>query len=227
MPACDRAVVRRGRRWRAQCRRKGSGRKLEPIGQSRPAIDERIDVMGRASMEAVRELSAQQLAGPPRSKARRARGGDLVWYGRLPGRLRLKERQLKGNKPRLPKNSRGANTEEPISAYKAMQQDAAGERMLQILLNSVSTRRYRKGIPAMADSVGVSKSTVSRETIEASEAALEPLDPLQLHRWHEVSGSVRACRGGGGRLRPLRIRSTFRNFPRHPVFAAPRMTRRS
>src|SRR5437879_3704847 len=47
--------------------------------------------------------------------------------------------------------------------------------MLEILLNGVSTRRYQRVIPAMADTVGVSRSTVSRETIEASAAALKQL----------------------------------------------------
>jgi len=42
-------------------------------------------------------------------------------------------------------------------------------------LNGVSTRRYGKVIPEMADTVGVSRSTVSRETVEASEAALKKL----------------------------------------------------
>jgi hypothetical protein len=44
---------------------------MELIEQSRLAIDELIDVMGRASLEAVLELSAQQVAGPPQQgKAR-------------------------------------------------------------------------------------------------------------------------------------------------------------
>ena len=42
-------------------------------------------------------------------------------------------------------------------------------------MNGVSTRRCGKVIPEMADTVGVSRSTVSRETIEASEAALKKL----------------------------------------------------
>lgn len=146
---------------------------LELIEQSRLAIDELIHVMGRASLEAVLELSAQQVAGPPQQG--KARQGDIVWHGTQPGRVRLKERQLKVNKPRLRKKGRGANKEVPIPAYEAMQQDATGERMLQILLNGVSTRRYRNVIPEMADTVGVSKSTVSREAIEASEAALKQL----------------------------------------------------
>jgi putative transposase len=147
---------------------------LELIEQSRMAIDELIDVMGRASVEAVLELSAQQVAGPPQQG--KTRQADIVWHGTQPGRVFLKERQLKVNKPRLRKKGRGANKEVAVPAYQAMQQDTAtGERMLQILLNGVSTRRYQRVIPEMADTAGVSRSTVSRESIEASEAALKQL----------------------------------------------------
>lgn len=69
-----------------------------------------------------------------------------------------------------------AKTEVPVPAYQAMQQEVAtGQRMLEILLNGVSTRRYQRVLPEMAHTVGVSKSTVSRESIEASEAALRRL----------------------------------------------------
>jgi putative transposase len=146
---------------------------LELIEQSRLAIDELIDVMGRASIEVVLELSAQQVAGAPQQG--KARAGDIVWHGTQPGRVRLKERQLQVNKPRLRKKGRGANKEVPIPAYEAMQQDTTGQRMLETLLQGVSTRRYRRVIPEMADTVGVSKSTVSREAIAASEAALKQL----------------------------------------------------
>ena len=147
---------------------------LDLIEQSRMAIDELIDVMGRASVEAVLELSAQQVAGPQQQG--KARQTDVVWHGTQPGRVSLKERQLRVNKPRLRQKGRGANKEILVPAYQAMQQDAAtGEHMLQILLNGVSTRRYQRVIPEMADTVGVSRSTVSRETIEASEQALRQL----------------------------------------------------
>jgi len=147
---------------------------LELIEQSRMAVDELIDVMGRASVEAVLELSATQVAGPPQpGKARQA---DIVWHGRQPGRVYLKERQLKVNKPRLRQRGRGAKKEIPVPAYETMQRHVAtGERMLGILLNGVSTRRYQRVIPEMAGTAGVSKSTVSREAIEASEAALKQL----------------------------------------------------
>jgi putative transposase len=105
----------------------------------------------------------------------KARQGDIVWHGAQTGRVRLKERQLQVSRPRLRRKGRGANKEVPIPAYEAMQQATIGQRMLEILLQGVSTRRYRRVIPEMADTVGVSKSTVSREAIEASEAALKRL----------------------------------------------------
>jgi putative transposase len=101
---------------------------------------------------------------------------QVAAYGRLWVATEVKERNLIVNKPRLRNKSRGANKEVSVPAYEALQQNTAtGERMLEILLNGVSTRRYRKVIPQMADTVGVSRSAVSRETIEASEAALKQL----------------------------------------------------
>jgi len=147
---------------------------LELIEQSRMVVDELMDVMGRASIEAVLELSAKQVAGAPQQG--KQRDSDIGWHGSQPGRVYLKERQLRVNKPRLRRKGRGAGKEVPVPVYEALQQDTAtGERMLGILLNGVSTRRYQRVIPEMADTVGVSRSTVSRETIEASESALKQL----------------------------------------------------
>ena len=41
--------------------------------------------------------------------------------------------------------------------------------MLDILMKGVSTRQYAGVIGEMADTVGVSKSAISRDTIEAAE----------------------------------------------------------
>ena len=94
---------------------------LELIEQSRLAVDERIDVMGRACIEAVLALSARQVAGPPQQG--KARQSDIVWPGAQPGRMRLKGRQLRVTRPRLRKKGRGANKEVPSPAYEAMQQE--------------------------------------------------------------------------------------------------------
>jgi hypothetical protein len=47
--------------------------------------------------------------------------------------------------------------------------------MLEILLRGVSTRQYDKVLPEMAETVGVSRSSVSREALAASEEQLRQL----------------------------------------------------
>ncbi len=57
------------------------------------------------------------------------------------------------------------------------------DRILEILLAGVSTRRYGDVLPEMADTVGVSKSAVSWEAIEASERVLAGLMERRLDAW--------------------------------------------
>jgi len=71
---------------------------------------------------------------------------------------------------------RKKGAEVAVPAYQAMQDRAGlGARMLDLVLNGVSNRGYAEVVPAMAETVGISKSSVSRETIAASEAELEQL----------------------------------------------------
>jgi transposase-like protein len=175
-------------------------------------VDEIINVVGRKTIEAVLWLSAQQVAGVPQQG--RKREGDTFWHGTQRGSVYLKERKLAVKKPRLRKKE----AEVAIPAYQAMQDRAGlGARMLDIVLNGVSTRGYGEVIPAMAETVGISKSSVSRETIAASEAELERL----LHRRLEeldlliiyIDGiwfgkqCVIAARGGGQPRQEARLRA--------------------
>lgn len=88
----------------------------------------------------------------------------------------LSDRKLAVKRPRLRQKGPGAGKEVEVPAYAAMQdQPRLSARMLDILMRGVSTRQYRSVIPEMADTVGVSKSSVSRQIIEASEAEVETL----------------------------------------------------
>ena len=146
---------------------------VELSEQCRGAVDEVIDVAGRATIQAVLELSAQQVTGGALAQPGKKRSGEVVRWGRQPGRVKLSDRKLRVSKPRLRKRDGG---EVEVPAYEAMQSDERlGARMLGILMQGVSTRGYRGVISKMADTVGVSKSAVSRETIEASEKQLEEL----------------------------------------------------
>jgi transposase-like protein len=156
---------------------------VELVERTELAIDEVIEVVGRATVEAVLGLSAEALAGP--KQAGRARGaGEAVWYGSQGGQVYLSDRKVRVERPRLRVKGRGEGGEVEVPAYEAMRRPGPlAERMLEILLAGVSTRRYADVIPAMADTVGVAKSSVSRESIEASETALRELMERRLDAW--------------------------------------------
>ena len=146
---------------------------VELIEGSRMAIDELIDVLGRASIEAVLQLSAQGVAG---EKQRGRAKESIRWHGRQAGSVRLSDRKLRVRKPRLRKKGRGKGQEVEIPAYEAINANGTiGSRVLEILMSNVSTRQYERVIPQMADTVGVSKSSVSREFVEQSGKELKRL----------------------------------------------------
>ena len=147
---------------------------VDLIEQCQMACDELIDVTGRATIQAVLQLSAMEAAGGPPQQGKR-RSSDVVFYGRQPGQVMLSDRKLEVDRPRL--RSKGPRSREvEVPAYAAMQnRGAMSARMLEILMRGVSTRNYKEVIPAMAETAGVSKSAVSRRVVEASEAEVEAL----------------------------------------------------
>ncbi len=149
---------------------------LDLIENAQCALDEIIDVMGRATIEAVLRMSAETIAGPKQQGKKSDR--DIVYHGTQQGRVALKDRQLNIEKPRLRRRNpqEGEPVEVEIPAYEAMRKESRlADRMLEIIIAGVSTRRYQKVLPEMAQTVGVSKSQVSRETIEAGERLLADL----------------------------------------------------
>lgn len=140
------------------------------VEDARAAIDEVIDVTGRACIQAILQASALELGG---EKSPGRRSGDIRYHGHQDGIVDLKERKLRVSKPRLRHKTKG---EVEVPAYQAMRtRPRLTERMMQIMIDGVSTRRYKDVIPQMAESVGISKSAVSRANIEAGEQLLKEL----------------------------------------------------
>ena len=148
---------------------------VELIADARLAVDEFIDVLGRASLEAVLELSATTVAGPPHQ-------------GKQGGEIRPPRTPERGGVPFL---TQRVSVEQNAAAargrpgrgrrcrsrpYEAMQNEAAlSQKLSAILMRGVSTRHYADVIPEMAETCGVSKSAVSRDFIEASAEKLKEL----------------------------------------------------
>lgn len=146
---------------------------VELIEQAQLAVDEFIDVLGRASLEAVLELSASGIAGP---RHQGQAGGEIRRHGKQSGTVCLSTQKVRVKKPRLRKKGGGRGAEVAVPAYEAMQSDASlSEKLSSILMRGVSTRNYEAVVPEMADTCGVSKSSVSREFIAASAEQLRGL----------------------------------------------------
>lgn len=151
---------------------------VELITQARLAVDEVIDSIGRQTIETILSLSAEQIAGP-RTPGKSS--GDIRWHGSQKGRVSLADRQLAVKRPRLRHKEAG---EVSVPAYESLQENSAtAQRMMGALLRGVSTREYAEVLPAMAETAGVSRSSVSRQAIEGS---VEQLRQLREGRWNEA-----------------------------------------
>ena len=97
--------------------------------------------MGRATVEAVLQMSAEQVAGP-KAQGRRGTDREVYWHGVQGGRIALKERQLRVAKPRLRKKRRraGESGEVEVPAYTALQADQGlADRMLEMAVRWAAT----------------------------------------------------------------------------------------
>jgi len=146
---------------------------LELVEELKVTLDDVFDVVGRVCVERVLQLSAEQVAGP---RHQGKVGGEIRWHGSQEGLVTLSTQKIHVKKPRLRKKSGGKGAEVPIPAYEAMQRDGGlRERLAAVMLRGVSTRNYADVVPQMAESCGMSRSSVSREFIQASEEALRAL----------------------------------------------------
>src|SRR6516162_3318933 len=151
---------------------------VNPIQSAGQVVETVIHEIGIQTLELILKLSAEQVAG---ARTPGKASGDIRWYGSQPGKIKLADRKVKVKRPRLRHKTDG---EVEVPAYEALQQDRGlSERMLGALLRGVSTREYAEVLPAMAETVGVSRSAISRHVIEAS---AEQLKQLQERRWDQI-----------------------------------------
>lgn len=135
--------------------------------ESRIAINELLETLGRATLEAVLQVSAESIAG----KSHQGKsGGDILRHGAQRGIVSLCDRKIHIQKPRLREKGKGKNKEVAIPAYEAMQSDnQLSKHILSALMKGVSTRNYKDILPNACECAGVSKSSISRQFALASE----------------------------------------------------------
>ena len=161
---------------------KANGQILLPIvnmiQSASQVVDSVVHEIGVKTLELILALSAEQVAGP-RTPGKAS--GEIRHHGSQRGRVQLADRKVRVKRPRLRHKTEG---EIPIPAYEALRKNqAASQYMLGALMRGISTREYHEVLPQMAETVGVSRSAVSRQAIEAS---VEQLKQLQERRWDQV-----------------------------------------
>jgi len=145
---------------------------LELIEDAQSSVDELMTEAARGFVERLLTLSAQEVAGP---KHPGQAASEVRWHGQQRGRIVLAERKLSVMRPRL-RSKAGKGAEVPIPVYERLRSEPRlAERMREILVSGVSTRKYATVLPKMAGTVGVAKSSVSRKFIEASRRELQAL----------------------------------------------------
>src|SRR5262249_43068457 len=148
------------------------------IQNANQVVDSVIHEIKMKTLELILSLSAEQVAGP-RTPGKAS--GEIRHYGSQRGRVQLADQKVRVKRPRLRHKTQG---EIPIPAYEALRKNPAlSQYMLSALMRGISTRKYHKMLPKMAETVGVSRSAVSRQAMEAS---VEQLKQLQERRWDQV-----------------------------------------
>jgi putative transposase len=148
------------------------------IQNASQVVETVIHEVGHQMLEQILVLSAEQVAG---ARTPGKASGDIRHHGSQPGCVQLADRKVKVKRPRLRHKTEG---EVKVPAYEALRRDRGlGQHMLGALLRGVSTREYQEVLPQMAETVGVSRSAISRKAVEAS---AEQLKQLQERRWENV-----------------------------------------
>ena len=151
---------------------------LNMIESASQVVDSVVHEIGVKTLEVILALSAEQVAGP-RTPGKAS--GEIRHYGSQRGRVQLADRKVRVKRPRLRHKTEG---EVAIPAYEALRKNQAlSQYMLGALMRGISTREYHEVLPKMAETVGVSRSAVSRQAMEAS---VEQLKQLQERRWDQV-----------------------------------------
>jgi putative transposase len=151
---------------------------VDMIQSASQVVDTVIHEIGVKTLEIILVLSAEEVAGP-RTPGKAS--GEIRHHGSQMGRVQLADRKVRVQRPRLRHKTEG---EVKIPAYEALRKNQAlSQYMPGALMRGISTREYHQVLPQMAETVGVSRSAVSRQAMEAS---IEQLKQLQERRWDQV-----------------------------------------
>ncbi len=112
--------------------------------------------------------------------------GRYSRWGTNPGSIKLGERRIKLEVPRIYDNESDCNKR--LDSYEKLREmDSLDDRILKAVLLGLSTRDYKQVIGNLLDGFGLSSSSVSNEFIEQSSQKLEVFENRDLSDYDFVS----------------------------------------
>jgi len=140
--------------------------------------------LGLEAARALLEEEVTAVAGP--RYARHDGAAHRVRWGRQQGSIYLADQKLALPVPRV--RDRQAGAEVPLRTYARLQQPrAADEAVMRRLLYGLSCRNYRACAEAVPEAFGLSRTSLSRRFIQATERKLRLLQERPLDRYDFVA----------------------------------------
>ena len=177
----------------------GKSKKNRKLGQERILREEEYQNLDRESkVEVIKALiplglmrvaemleeEVEELAGPRYSRG--AGQENLVRYGKNPGSVKLAGQRHPCSVPRI-RNKR-TQTEVPLKSWRDLHGSGeVDEVLLRRVLYGISCRNYEAAAANVPEAIGLSKSTVSRQFIEASAQQLKEFNERDLSPYDIVA----------------------------------------
>jgi len=125
---------------------------------------------GLLIMKAVMDAEVESLAGP---KGKHDPDRTATRWTAQPGYVVLAGKKVRVTKPRVRDK---AGHEVPLGSYEQFQSPPRRQASIyKKLVNGISTRKYEQAIDDFTEGYGISKSSVSRQMVEATRGALQKL----------------------------------------------------
>ncbi len=133
--------------------------------------------LGLMAVNEMLQGELETLVGP-----RYSRGGETVRHGSNPGSVKLGGQR---HAVRVPRVRTRDGEEVPLQGWLGLKTRAPDEGLLRRVLYGLSSRDYGAAAEALPGAIGLSKSSVSRHTIEASAAQLKAFQErdLSVYEW--------------------------------------------
>jgi hypothetical protein len=153
---------------------------VELVETAQLALDDLLEHLGRATLEAVLSISATAVAG---ASHQGKPSGEVIRHGRQQGVVPLANRKVRVDRPRLRRKAGGDGAEVEIPAYSAMRRD--NRLPEKVMLSNACTAP-----PLFSRQPQIFGNRPSRERLRSHKLEFQLVGPLPLLRPEDRMGSA-------------------------------------